>query len=157
MRRFLPALLIPALLLPVALLGCSSDGDGAGGDTVILTADEALEEYREQANLLELVPGDTFAVMPISLSPLDEQGNQIGFEAGVGAQAAQFQWYCSWAKAALADPAASEPVARLETFSDLSVWDKMDDNGHRLFDSQLAQAKLGNFTPLSEYVTANCA
>lgn len=148
---------LPALLLPIAILGCSSDDGGTGGDTVILNAEQALEEYREQAAELELAAGDEFVDMPPTLSALDEQGNAMGFEAGVGAQTAQLQWYCSWARAALADPAAGEPIERLETFSDLSIWDKMDDNGHRLFEDQLAQAKLGNLTPLSEYTAANCA
>jgi hypothetical protein len=79
------------------------------------------------------------------------------WEAGVGAQTAQFQWYCSWARAALRGGRDLQPaLARLRRFPTLSVWDAMDDAGHVLFRGIIDDASRGRFDSLVRYVQEDC-
>ena len=81
------------------------------------------------------------------------------FEVGVGAQTAQFSWYCLWAEAALRADGGSrrEALTRLRAFPSLSVWRAMDEVGHTMFTEQLAEAERGDPQALSEYVATNCS
>lgn len=123
-----------------------------------LSEDEIAAEYTAETRRLELAPGDTWVVAPQELklaSP--DPARPMRYEQGVGAQTAQFQWYCSWAEQALADPEPAASLDRLAEFSSMSVWDDMDSNGHYLFTANLEDARLGELDALKGYVADYCA
>ncbi len=120
-----------------------------------LTYRQALDEYHEATMQLELAPGAAWNDHPIALQELDENGQPTYYEAGVGSQQADFQWYCSWADAALDGGATA--LDHLTEFTTLGVWAKMDDNGHLLFTQILNAAQLGDLSALSGYVSGNCS
>ena len=123
-----------------------------------LTQDEIAAEYAAETRRLELAPGDTWAIAPPELTLASpDPSRPMRYEQGVGAQTAQFQWYCSWAKQALADPEPAASLDRLAEFSSMSVWDDMDSNGHYLFSANLEDARVGDFGTLSGYVADYCA
>lgn len=123
-----------------------------------LTQDEIVAEYAAETRRLELAPGDTWVVAPAELelgSP--DPARPMRYEQGVGAQTAQFQWYCSWARRALEDPEPAAALDRLAEFSSMSVWDDMDSNGHYLFSANLEDARGGDLDTLDGYVADYCA
>ena len=79
------------------------------------------------------------------------------FEAGVGVQTAELQWYCAWGHVALTDrKARADAVAQLARFQSFSVWNHMDYEGHRIFLRIENHARAADFRPLSHYVGQNC-
>lgn len=90
---------------------------------------------------------------------LDGEQDGMMFHVGVGAQTAQFSWYCRWAEAALLADGGSrrEALTRLRAFPSLSVWSAMDEVGHTMFTEQLAEAERGDRQVLAEYVATNCS
>jgi hypothetical protein len=132
--------------------GC---GGSEGPTSSFLTYRQAMDEYLEATTQLELAPGKVWNDHPIALQELDENGQPTYYEAGVGSQQADFQWFCSWADAALdGETTALDHLADFPTFG---VWAKMDDNGHSLFTQILNAADLGDLSGLSGYVSGNCS
>jgi hypothetical protein len=145
-----------ALLLAIGSSACAHGSNAAG--VAILTYDEAMAEYRTATEQLELAPGGTWIESPTVLQAVDETGQPNYYEAGVGAQQADFQWFCSWAAAMVGSSGAAREAAmqRLGTFPEHGVWEKMDDNGHHLFTTMLADADLGDLSGLTGYLSVNC-
>lgn len=116
-----------------------------------------IAEYRQETARLRLAGSDHWDPAPRELADPDPaRPGSMRWEAGVGSQTAQFQWYCSWARAALAGRDPSGALAELARFSTMSVWDAMDDTGHRLFTRTLDQARRGNLRALARYRAGNC-
>ena len=123
-----------------------------------LSQDEIQAEYAAETRRLELAPGDTWVVEPAELrlaSP--DPARPMRYEQGVGAQTAQFQWYCSWAGQALTDSEPGSALVRLGEFPSMSVWEDMDSNGHYLFTANLEDARAGDLDALEGYVADYCA
>lgn len=123
-----------------------------------LTQDEIVAEYAAETRRLTLAPGDRWVPAPPELeltSP--DPYRPMRYEEGIGAQTAQFQWYCSWAGQALTDPDPAASLDRLAEFSAMSVWDDMDSNGHHLFTGNLEDARAGDLAALDGYVSDYCA
>ncbi|MBB1246682.1 hypothetical protein GL263_24475 [Streptomyces durbertensis] len=140
-----------------SLTACSLGGADAG-QPALLDEKEILAEYSAETDRLELAPGDVWDPRPQQLTA-DSPGPEgpMKFERGVGEQTAQFQWYCSWAKHALADEgAAQDAFVHLNKFPTLSVWDAMDENGHALFTGISEGAARGQLDELADYVDDNC-
>lgn len=145
-------------LVTLAVPACSADS-AVPTTAKVLTYDQALKEYRDATARLELAPGATWRATAKGLDPADESGAPQMFEAGVGSQGAELQWYCSWAGQALTSTGADQQQAldTLDGFEELGVWQKMDANGHALFTTILAGARLGDLASLTDYVDGNCA
>jgi hypothetical protein len=146
----------------VALAAACGSSHAPESGTKILTYEDSIAEYRTARTALTLAPGDTWNESPITLRKSDENGQPQFYEAGVGAQQADFQWYCSWARVATVGPSEQKPVA-LKTLSSfpsiggaLGAWANMDGNGHSMFTTNLASANLGDFSGLTAYVGSNC-
>lgn len=144
----------------VALAGCAAPSGGSPPPTpppVLLTAAEARAEYLEQTGRLTLPAGQEWPASPSSLRADAAPPGQM-FEAGVGEQEAQFYWYCSWATVALGDAQErSWAMDMLDSFEALSVWQRMDSNGHALFRGIQESAVSADMEPLAAYVADNCA
>ena len=123
-----------------------------------LTQDEIAHEYAAETRRLELAPGDTWVAAPPELELASPDPTRpMRYEQGVGAQTAQFQWYCSWAGQALTGTDPASALDRLTEFSSMSVWEDMDSNGHYLFEGNLEDAQAGDFDALDRYVADYCA
>lgn len=125
---------------------------------VVLDEQQILAEYRAETGRLQLAPGDRWDPRPAQLTVgAPGSSRSLMFEQGVGAQTAQFYWYCSWASAALADDGlGGDALAELEAFPTLSVWQHMDTNGHALFRHISDRAAQGDLDELAGYVANDC-
>lgn len=144
-----------AAVIATLAAGCAS-GSSSSTARPSLSEQQILEEYAAETAILELAAGETWVQIPPDLT-LDspDPKRPMRYEQGVGAQTAQFQWYCSWATEAIhGDLKAS--LDRLETFPTMSVWDDMDTNGHNLFEANISDAHDGNLGTLESYVSEYC-
>ena len=119
----------------------------------LLTKDQTIAEYQAETKHLQLPPGTTWPDQPLEMNA-DQPDYR--YEPGVGSQGAQFHWYCSWATYGLAHHDA-HALKNLETFTTMSAWAHIDDNGHALFNGIQKGIAAGDLDPLRDYVATNCA
>lgn len=113
----------------IILTACTMNNASESNTPTLLDHDEVMAEYEKETRQLQLADGDSWDPDPIQLSaPDSSEPSQLMWEEGIGAQAAQFQWYCSWARAALhAKSGRGVALERLEKFRAMSVWQMMDE------------------------------
>jgi hypothetical protein len=140
----------------VLLTACSGTAAAPSAPPHLLDRQQILAEYTQETSRLALPDGARWDGRPVELDvPAGDPAHL--WEAGVGAQTAQFHWYCSWARAALADDSGRGPaLAQLATFPDLGVWQAMDETGHAMFQAILDDARAGVLDSLDGYVADNC-
>ncbi len=152
--------LILAIIVLLAATGCSaSQKTRAEKQPVLLSKKEVMDEYNRETRQLELPPKAQWnaARARAAIGIDDYAGRSMMYEEGIGAQTAQFEWYCAWAHVALDDHhARADALAHLSTFDSLSAWNNMDDVGHAMFLRIKDRALAGDLRPLSEYVDQNC-
>lgn len=155
-KRISPAFAVA--FAAIILSACTTNNSSESNSPVLLDRDGIIAEYENETDKLQLANGDSWESDPIQLSaPDSNEARKLMWEEGIGAQTAQFQWYCSWAREALNQKSDREAaLERLERFRAMSVWQMMDDNGHRMFTKIITRAKSGDLDPLSEYVRTNC-
>jgi hypothetical protein len=152
--------LILAGIVLLAATGCgASQRTRAEKQPVLLSKKDVMEEYNRETRQLSLPSKAQWnseeARAAIGVDKY--AGNSMMYEEGIGAQTAQFEWYCAWARVALDDHhARADALAHLATFNSLSVWNHMDRVGHALFLRIKNRALAGDLHPLSEYVGQNC-
>ncbi len=147
------------------LIGLTSCTNGRSADATdprsgVLTGREAQREFRSETERLHLPADARWDLDPIQLVLTDESGEPQFYEEGVGAQTAQFQWYCAWGRAVIDGsdgPQRRSDLDVLASFVDLSVWEDLDSIGRAEYEQVQRQAELGNLHPLSQVLARSCA
>jgi hypothetical protein len=151
---------ILASIVLLTVIGCGvPQRTRAEKQPVLLSGKGVMNEYNRETRQLELPPKARWnADQARAVIGIDKYaGGSMMYEEGIGAQTAQFEWYCDWAHVALDDHhARADALAHLATFNSLSVWNNMDDVGHAMFLRIKDRALAGDLQPLSEYVDQNC-
>lgn len=139
---------VAALLVLAVLSGCEMQARSP----VVYTRDEAIGEYKKQAEVLTLPPGTSWPSVPPDIAAAPPS---YTYQKGVGEQDAQLWWYCAWAKAALRS-GSPEALQNLRALPTLSVWQNMDDSTHEHFSRIEADFTAGRRGSLRDHISANC-
>ena len=141
-----------AVLLP-ALAGCTT---ADGNQPILLTWQETMSDYDHETRLLQLPQGARWSPEDAEASLGSPDPKQL-YEAGIGAQMAELEWYCAWAAVALHDKGMrSDAATQMRKLTSMSVWSHMDDNGHRLYESLNDSVTRGDVGPIPVYLNSFC-
>ncbi len=142
----------------IAFAACSDSSGGKDDAAEYITAAEAVADYRERATELSLAPGTVWEDEPWGLEAKDSDGVAVMYGLSVGRQQAEFWWLCSWQGRTLNTSGREREVAlgEIEKFRGYEAYKWMDDNGHKMFESYLASARLGDMTEMNAAESAAC-
>lgn len=104
MSRF-RALIVASVVISL-LAGCQISTQGHANASAYLSAQQATEEYKNEAKRWELAPGHTWQATPYATKFHD--GKEVAYERGIGRHDASFDWWCSWAETLLDAPGDEE-------------------------------------------------
>jgi hypothetical protein len=161
------AIAIQLVLVSAAAAGCASANALPSGQPTAaqyvngaryLPAAQATTEYFAEAAHLSLAPGARWPANPL---PSSQGGDPKMYQAGFGRQAADRYWFCSWARAAVSAPVASQArrhaitqlvkVKRLYYYTTALV-----PQSRPLLITELARAAAGKLADLRTDVSLNC-
>jgi hypothetical protein len=164
MKRLVTTAALVALLGAAGCTGADSGGT-AVDETVIVTYDDMVAEWRAQQQTLELPPGAQWPDPPPEPEPEPDQEGVLrgwSYEAGVGKGIADQQWWCAWANEWLDQRGvdADRERAALETLRTLEdtylYRESMDSHSQQSMDERITAAELGDPTMIATYVELNC-
>ncbi|GLY06710.1 hypothetical protein [Actinoplanes sp. NBRC 101535] len=148
-----------------SLAACSSDSGGesggeSGGGTK--TYEAAIAEYNEAKKSLTLPDGVGDEGWGRTLAA-ESDGGSVSYQDGAATRILQEGWACSWKKEWLAargvdadrEKAALEQLAKFPAM--FAYTDAYDDESRKVFDEEVAAAKLGDPAAMQSDVDLNCA
>lgn len=143
---------IMAVALLIALSGCAGGEDGLPS----ITAEEANEQYREEAASWDLPPGWDWPQAPYSGQGPDGAPAVYGTE--IGRVDASRYWYCAWNRELVAADTAEErqvALAHVLRVRDTPYYQiGLEDTGST--DARLEAAEAGDLSELANYTEINC-
>ena len=151
---------VPALVLisaAAALAGCGGDSEPALPPA--LTTQQATQEYQSEARTLTLPAHASWPATPIAAKAPD--GSGMIYEPGFGRQAADHDWYCSWARHTISSAPGRQRNKALSTL--LTIRSRyyytraLAADSKPAFDRVLDSASLGDMSALQTDVELNCA
>ncbi|MDR1448054.1 MAG: hypothetical protein LBI63_03715 [Candidatus Ancillula sp.] len=153
------------LIIMVSFAGCSTNSKQDGqiiseGGQVGLTPEKSREEYKKEAESLELPAGFSWPDASKKIPEKFDDGKGIYYGIGNGTEEADHVYFCSWAKVYLK---STDETLKQKALSSIDFWKTLpeyttfyDENTRKIADKEINDAKLGDLTGLQRDISLNC-